>query len=269
MANVTLANGKRLTYDEYDFTPPWGQAEPVVLVHGFSKNRKFWFEWIPHLAQHFRVIVPDQFGHGDSDPLPIDFKMAIRPFSDDLALMLNALGLESAHFVMAEFSSVIALDLAIAYPHIVRSLVLPGFLYKIGSSGIDWESWAKLIEDKGSEAWARATNNTRLPPETDPGKREWYVTQQGRFPAVHLAGLFRFAKTVDLSANLPRVQMPALLMTGDQAVQEPVDSVRHAATLMPRAQLKIFPGMPMNVMSACPDLAIAESLRFLRENIAQ
>ena len=265
MANVTLENGKRLTYDDYDFTPPWVQAEPVVLIHGFSKNRKFWFEWIPHLAQHYRVIVPDLFGHGDSDPLPADFKMALRPFSDDLALFLKALDLKSAHFVMAEFSSVVALDFAVAHPSIIRSLVLPGFLYKIGSSGIDWEAWARLIEKKGSIGWARATNNTRLPADVDPAKREWYVTQQGRFPAVHLAGLFRFIKTLDLSPNLPLVQMPALLMTGDQAVQEPPDSVRRAATLMPRAQLKIFPGMPMNVMSACPDLAIAETLRFLRE----
>ena len=47
MENVTLPDGAHLAYDVYDFTPPWKEAEPIVLVHGFSKNRKFWYGWIP------------------------------------------------------------------------------------------------------------------------------------------------------------------------------------------------------------------------------
>ena len=265
MTSIRLENGKRLAYDTYDFTPPWTNPEVVVLVHGFTKHRKYWYKWIPQLAQHYKVIAVDQFGHGESDPFPDDFQMSIRPFSDDLAFLLQGLGIPSAHFVMAEFSSIIALDFAVAHPSVIRSLILPGFFYRIGKVGLDWQGWEKIAAEQGSEAWARATNNVRLPADADPVMREWYVTQQGHFPAVHLAHFCRFARTVDLSDNIPQVSMPALLMTGEFAVHESAAGVRAAAALMKQGQVKIFQGMPMNVMSACPELSIAESLIFLRE----
>jgi pimeloyl-ACP methyl ester carboxylesterase len=115
MMKIAIADNCQLAYDEYDFTPPRTNAEPVVLVHGFTKNRRFWFEWIPHVAQAFHAICVDQRGHGDSDALPSDFGMSIRAFSDDLAAFVRKVGLTSAHFVMAEFSSPIALDFAVAY----------------------------------------------------------------------------------------------------------------------------------------------------------
>jgi len=123
--NATLPDGARLAYDEYDFTAPWEPSEPVILLHGFSKNRLFWYGWIPGLAARYRVIRVDQRGHGDSSPVPDGFQMALRPFSQDLVDFLDALGLESAHFVMAEFTSTVAIDFANAFGPRIRSLTLP------------------------------------------------------------------------------------------------------------------------------------------------
>ncbi len=44
-----------------------GQGPPVILLHGFPET---WFAWrkqIPVLAQHYRVIVPDLRGYGESE----------------------------------------------------------------------------------------------------------------------------------------------------------------------------------------------------------
>lgn len=77
MATVTPDDGTRLSYDVDDFTDPWRAAEPVVLVHGFGKNRKFWYPWVPALASHYRVIRVDLRGHGESS-LPMDI-LGIKP----------------------------------------------------------------------------------------------------------------------------------------------------------------------------------------------
>ena len=121
MENVTLPDGAHLAYDVYDFTPPWKEAEPIVLVHGFSKNRKFWYGWIPALAARYRVFRLDQRGHGDSSLPPPGFEMALRPFSQDLAAFLDGVGLSSAHFVMAEFTSAVAVDFATAFPERIKA----------------------------------------------------------------------------------------------------------------------------------------------------
>ena len=40
MEKVALPGGVTLAYDVFDFTDPWRKPEPLVFVHGFSKNRK-------------------------------------------------------------------------------------------------------------------------------------------------------------------------------------------------------------------------------------
>lgn len=59
MTKIAIADNCQLAYDEYDFTSRWTNAEPLVLMHGFTKNRKFWYEWIPQVAQASHVICVD------------------------------------------------------------------------------------------------------------------------------------------------------------------------------------------------------------------
>jgi 3-oxoadipate enol-lactonase len=238
-------------------------VESLVLVHGFSKNRKFWYGWIPALAARYRVIALDQRGHGDSSPPPAGFTMALRPFAQDLAAFLDALRLASAHFVMAEFSSAVAVDFATAFPERLRSLVLPGFGYKFRASTLDRTEWVRLAEEEGAEAWARATNQYRLPADADPLMREWYIGQQARMSPAFLAALFRFNAGLDLSEQLPMIRAPTLVIAGSEARQGTIETVRRGADLIPQCRLAVLDGMPFNVMSASPERCVAETLRFL------
>ena len=108
MEKVALPGGVTLAYDVFDFTDPWRKPEPLVFVHGFSKNRKFWYEWLPHFARDYRVYNIDQRGHGDSSPVAADSAFSLSPFARDLVDFLDAQGIDSAHFVMAEFASAVA-----------------------------------------------------------------------------------------------------------------------------------------------------------------
>lgn len=78
-----------------------GAGEPVILLHGgeFGASAQIgWSELIPALAQHYRVIAPDQLGYGGSAKV-LDFVdgrgMRIR----HIAAFTRALGIESAAFV--------------------------------------------------------------------------------------------------------------------------------------------------------------------------
>lgn len=267
MAFLTLPDGARIAYDEHDFTEPWRPARPVILVHGFSKNRRFWYDWIPALARRYRVINLDQRGHGDSSLPPRDFTMGLEPFAADLVGALDQLGLDAATFVMAEFSSSVAVELAARYPGRVRALVLPGFGYNWRASpAVDWEGWARTAEREGAEQWARQTNHLRLPRDADPELREWYVTQQARVPGWLLAKVFRYAGQLDLTPRLPLVKAPTLILTGSESQQDTLESVRRAAGQMPQAEMVVFEGAPFNVMSARPADSIAATLAFLERN---
>ena len=269
MLFATLPDGAKLAYEVFDFTDPWTTPEPVILVHGFSKNRKFWFEWIPELSRHYRLICPDQRGHGCSSPPPAGFKMALEPFADDLAHFLDALGLPSAHFVMAEFSSTVAVEFAIKYPARIRSLTLPGFAYNYRASKVDRSEWVRICETEGALAWARATNGNRLPAGTSPQMRDWYIAEQGRMPAWFLAALFRFNPDIDLTDRLPLIKLPTLIIAGSLAQQGSIETIRLGARLIPDCRLIELDGMPYNVMSAAPGACVAATAEFLAAHKAR
>ncbi len=263
MLTARLPDGGEIAYDDYNFSPPWSKVETIVLVHGFSKNRKMWYSWIPGLAQNYRVIRLDQRGHGDSSPPPPGFKMGLRPFSQDLAWFLDSIGVESAHFVMAEFSSAVALDFAPTFPHRLQSLVMPGFGYNWREGAVDKAEWVRICENEGSEAWARATNKYRLPADAAPAMREWYIREQARIPGWFLAEVFRYNQTLDLSDQLPKIPVPTLVISGSEARQGTAEHARIGVQRIPRCRLVVLDGMPFNVMSASPERCVAETLRFL------
>jgi pimeloyl-ACP methyl ester carboxylesterase len=263
--SIEIAPDCVLAFDHYALHAPWTDPDPIVLVHGFSKNRKFWYEWIPALARHWPVFNVDLRGHGESSPVAPDFAMALEPFAADLVAFLDGVGLRSAHFVLAEFTSSVGLVLATRYPERVRSLVLPGFGYDWRPTAKALASWVDILEREGAAAWARHTVDLRLPADADPALRDWYVAEQGRMDWRLLAKLFRFSPTLDLTALLPQVGQPTLLMGGSLAQQGSLALLRKAADLIPDCELRIFEGMPFNVMTSCADACVAETVRFLRQ----
>lgn len=54
-------NGIRIAYDRT------GEGYPVLLLHGFPRNRKVWSKVTPLLRDRFTLIAPDRRGYGDSD----------------------------------------------------------------------------------------------------------------------------------------------------------------------------------------------------------
>ena len=104
----------------------WGDARPLVLLHGASGSWTHWIRNIAPLATRFRVLVPDLPGFGDSD-LPSE------PHTADMLADLVASGLDavvppSMEFDMAGFSfgGIIAGLVAARMGRRVRNLVLLG-----------------------------------------------------------------------------------------------------------------------------------------------
>ena len=46
-----------------------GSGEPLVLIHGWSCEGRYWdeFGYVEELSNDFRVVIPDLRGHSESD----------------------------------------------------------------------------------------------------------------------------------------------------------------------------------------------------------
>jgi pimeloyl-ACP methyl ester carboxylesterase len=122
-------NGTRLAYEVT------GSGDPVVFVHGFSLDRRVWADQVAAFAARYRVITYDLRGFGQSAPAGAE------PYSsvDDLASLLDHLGIRAAHIVGLSFGGGVASSFAVAQPERTRSLVLVDAIL----SGYSWtREWA-------------------------------------------------------------------------------------------------------------------------------
>src|SRR5258708_14739931 len=85
-----VSEGDELFYDVR------GEGAPVVLLHPFPANHRFWEAVVPSLEQRYQLILPDLRGHADSPPGNGPATMAKHAL--DLARLCNELGINKAIF---------------------------------------------------------------------------------------------------------------------------------------------------------------------------
>lgn len=99
------------------------QGVPVLLVHGLAgSSLTEWYQVAPKLATDRRVILVDHRGHGLS--APADLRFEVDDDADDLAGVLDALGVGAVDLVGYSMGGVIAQAFAQRHPGRVRKLVL-------------------------------------------------------------------------------------------------------------------------------------------------
>ena len=115
MPTITL--GDLSTYYE-----TCGEGEPLLLIHGTGSSREDW-EWqVPVLRRAFTVVTYDVRGHGNTGK-PVE-AYSISQFSNDAARLITALALGPVHVVGLGMGGMIAFQLALNSPNLVRSLVV-------------------------------------------------------------------------------------------------------------------------------------------------
>jgi pimeloyl-ACP methyl ester carboxylesterase len=99
-----------------------GTGDPVLFLHGLGGSMHDWAAQLPAFAPKHRVIRLDVRGHGSSDKPGGRYE--VEQFASDAIAVLRAAGVERAHIAGISMGGMIALQLAVDAPGLVRSLVL-------------------------------------------------------------------------------------------------------------------------------------------------
>lgn len=130
---------------------------PVVFVHGNVSSSLFWQQAMLALPDGYRPIAVDLRGFGGTDPEPVDATRGLRDYADDVAAVLAALGVESAHLVGWSMGGGVVLQLLRDRTSLIRTLTLvnPVSPYGYGGTrGVDGE----LISAAGVGSGGGAAN---------------------------------------------------------------------------------------------------------------
>jgi len=114
---ITLASGLSYVYLE------GGRGAPLVLLHGFGADKDNFARVAKYLTPHYRVIVPDLVGFGESSKPP-QADYAPRAQAERLRALMRQLGVTKLHLGGNSMGGHIALTYAALYPKEVESLWL-------------------------------------------------------------------------------------------------------------------------------------------------
>ena len=115
-----------------------GRACPAVLfVHGNVSSSLFWQPTMLALPGEYRPLAIDLRGFGGTDPEPVDATRGVRDYADDLAAVIDALGLASVHLVGWSMGGGVVLQYLVDRPglHRVASLTLVDPVSPFGFGG--------------------------------------------------------------------------------------------------------------------------------------
>jgi pimeloyl-ACP methyl ester carboxylesterase len=99
-----------------------GQGVPILLIHGLGSSLRDWEEQVSKLSESYRVITVDLRGHGHSEKPEGPYHMT--DFAADVAALLRHLDAVPAHIVGLSLGGMIAFQLAVDEPDLVRSMVI-------------------------------------------------------------------------------------------------------------------------------------------------
>ena len=234
-ANV---NGVNINYDI------WGAGEPLVLIMGVGANMMGWYPQIPPLSRHFQVIALDNRGAGRSDR-PEEYSIPL--FVEDTASLLKTLGIDSAHFFGYSMGGMIAQELALTHPEMVRSLILGATTpcmsaWPPTATGMPGQVASMEPAEIFEATLCMAFSDRYIVDHKDELLLNFQIEQPLKAPPQiwqkHLLAALRFDSRDRLSA----ITAPTLVLAGDDDPVILLDGPKYLAENIPNARLLALPG---------------------------
>jgi 3-oxoadipate enol-lactonase / 4-carboxymuconolactone decarboxylase len=224
----------------YDLTGPVG-APVVVFSNSLGTTLEMWDAQVRALSNRFRCLRYDTRGHGRSEVL--DEPASIDDLADDLAGLLEALAIPTAHVVGLSLGGMTAQALAAAHPERVESLVLMATAaYLPPAEG--WDQRAQTVRAQGMGAlvdvvmqrWFTA-DTVALAPELVKPVRDRFSSLDPRGYAVTCLAI----RDMDLRSRIGAIKVPTLVVAGEDDPATPIEMAEEIARLIPGAELTVVP----------------------------
>ena len=248
MSYATTSDGVRIYYE----VTGRRCGPPVLLIQGLGADLHGWQLQRLALASRYRTIAVDNRGAGRSDKPRGPYSLGRMTL--DAIEVLDAVGVERAHVVGASMGGVIAQIIGVLHPQRVRSLTL-------ACTACTNHAWRReLLSD-----WARFASTEGMGKMTREASR-WVIGPRSfrrLYPALGWLGPLgfgdpphAFTAQVDailnaddtLADELDRIEVPVLVIVGNQDILTPRGDSEELAERIPTAELVVISGAAHGLM---------------------
>lgn len=238
-----------------------GIGKPLMLVHGFPFDHRAWDSVVPLLEKDFELLLPDLRGFGESTTVDAPYRIA--DMADDLAALLDHLGIETIAMAGHSMGGYVALAFAKKYPQRVNGLALISSQAAADTSERKEGRYktARDVEEKGVELIAE-TMTAKLTPQAEAqAVVKDLILRQGKAGVV--GALKAMAEREDSTPMLSSFAFPVVLVHGDADALIPLEKSQEIKNILPSAQLVTLEGAGHMPMLEFPN-ETAEALKLLK-----
>jgi len=234
--------GGPLHYEVTDVTAPWaGEPETILFHHGVGITGDIWLEWLPLLADRYRLVRLDVRGFGRSSVPGPAFAWSMELLAEDARAVARAAGAARFHYVGESLGGTLGLWLAVHHPDAILSLTTCSTAHR-GGSIQRVNEWRNFIAGQGMAAWSRMMIDLRMAPDVPARYREWFDAEQAKCSADAILDLADMLVATDISDRLETITAPTLVLHPDASPFIPLPMALELHARIPRSEIRIFPG---------------------------
>ena len=233
-------NGQNIYFEDSG-----GEGPALVFSHGLLMDSSMFEPQVAALKSRYRCIAWDERGHGQTATAT----GVCAPFSyydsaDDLAALLAQLGIQQAVLIGMSQGGYLSLRCALTHPDIVRALVLIN-TQALPEDPAKMPGYQAMLQDwavNGLSEQAAATIETIILGEQWPGAAVWREKWKSTAPADLLQSFQTLGARDDISGQIGRIAVPALVIHGDsdRAIEFP--RAQAMADALPNARMVAVAG---------------------------
>ena len=222
-----------------------GSGPPVVLGHSFLCSGEMWASQVEPLAERYRVINIDARGHGRSGKLTAPFDLY--DMVADVVAVLDALEIERAVWAGLSIGGMVAMRAAITVPDRVSGLILVDThagaetLYK----KLKYRAMGLGVKTFGTRPFLPEISKLMFGSTTRRGNSALVDDWQQRFASVDvpsmILGIGVLVRRDSVIDRLPQIEVPSLVIVGDEDVSLPPPCSREIASALPNSSLVVIP----------------------------
>ena len=230
------ANGVDINYT-IEGEGPW-----LTLSHSLACNLHMWDEEAKRLSKRYKVLRYDTRGHGKSGAPAGAYTLEL--LADDLHGMLQALGVQSTHFVGLSMGGMIGQTFALKYPGMFKSLALCDTTsrYPAEAAGV-WVERIKTVEAQGMEPMVVPTLErwfTASYRKARPEAVEKVAAMIRTTPVPGFVGCCHAIPKINLTSRLAEIRCPSLVIVGKDDPGTPVAMAEDIHRALPGSELVII-----------------------------
>ena len=232
-------NNIHMYYESY------GKGEPVVFINGAGAHTEMLKRLIPIYSRDFQVILFDSRGVGKTDSP--DEGYTTPNMADDLAGLLDAMGIDSAHIHGTSMGGMVAQEFALRHPNKVKSLIL-AVTCCIGSHSILPE-FTELVQRESQtpkaigEAMLRLFITERfIEKQPELFQQILAFTEEHPFSQNSLKKHLQAISNHDTHDRLPDISAPTLIIAGGADRITPVEHSNILHSRIPNSEMTVFKG---------------------------